>query len=74
LPDGGRDFRKKLRLNDRDDITRQGHYLLVANNTTPERARRLSTLAIASIEGAVILCRSPQPLKDVFTELAPLFV
>lgn len=50
--------------------------LLIANNIPGERARRLSTVTIASIEGAVILCRvhhSPQPLDDVLCELAPLF-
>ncbi|MGH3519025.1 MAG: TetR/AcrR family transcriptional regulator [Haloechinothrix sp.] len=50
--------------------------LLVANGVPADRARRLATLAVAAIEGAVILCRaerSADPLDQVVTEIAPLF-
>lgn len=49
--------------------------LLVANGTPELRARRLSTLAIAAIEGAIILCRAHRdagPLDDVLAEITPL--
>jgi AcrR family transcriptional regulator len=49
--------------------------LLIAHHHPPERARRLATLAISAVEGAIILCRAHRhtaPLDDVLTELAPL--
>jgi AcrR family transcriptional regulator len=42
------------------------------SGTRPARARRIATLAIASIEGAVVMCRarrSTKPLLDVGREL-----
>jgi AcrR family transcriptional regulator len=45
------------------------------HGTTPERARSLATLAVASIEGAVVLSRaqhSTEPLERVARELAEL--
>ncbi|MFD9961583.1 TetR/AcrR family transcriptional regulator [Amycolatopsis sp. NPDC058986] len=50
--------------------------LLVGEGVPTDRARRLATLAVAAIEGAVILCRAERssvPLDDVVTEIAPLF-
>lgn len=49
--------------------------LLVADGAPEERARRLATLMVAAVEGAVILCRAPRdagPLDDVLAELVPL--
>ncbi|MFD4592758.1 TetR/AcrR family transcriptional regulator [Streptomyces rubiginosohelvolus] len=49
--------------------------LLVRSDYDEQRARRLSSLVVAAIEGAVILCRaqrSTQPLDDVVDELLPL--
>nr|CTQ92244.1 Transcriptional regulator, TetR family [Kibdelosporangium sp. MJ126-NF4] len=76
--DGGRDLPEAM------DLTREIFALwqgkisaqLVANGVPGDRARRLATLAIAAIEGAVVLCRaqrSTEPLDDVVTEIAPLF-
>lgn len=48
---------------------------MAANGVAADRARSLATLAIASIEGAVILARaqrSPEPLDRVAGELAAL--
>ncbi len=44
--------------------------------TPPHRARRLATLAVAAVEGAVVLCRaarSTQPLDEVGHELRETF-
>ncbi|MET9230098.1 TetR/AcrR family transcriptional regulator [Lentzea sp. NPDC003310] len=41
----------------------------------PDRARRLATLIVSAIEGAIILCRARRdlgPLDDVLAEIAPL--
>lgn len=49
--------------------------LLVARDTSPDRARRLAALVVSSVEGAVVLCRaqrSTQPLDDVVTEVSAL--
>jgi TetR/AcrR family transcriptional regulator, lmrAB and yxaGH operons repressor len=49
--------------------------LLAANGFPHDRAQRLATLIVSSIEGAIILCRARgdlTPLDDVLTELAPL--
>jgi TetR/AcrR family transcriptional regulator, lmrAB and yxaGH operons repressor len=49
--------------------------LLVAHGVPAQRARRLATLVVASIEGAVILCRAHRdagPLDDVLAEVTPL--
>jgi AcrR family transcriptional regulator len=49
--------------------------LLVADGFAPARARRLATLAISAIEGAILLCRARhdlEPLDDVLAELRPL--
>lgn len=49
--------------------------VLSANGFTTDRARRLATLIVSAIEGAVILCRAHRdltPLDDVLTEIAPL--
>lgn len=49
--------------------------LLRRNGLTPKRASARATLAIAAIEGAVILCRaqrSSKPLDDVSAELVAL--
>jgi AcrR family transcriptional regulator len=49
--------------------------LLAAGGSSTERARRLATLVVAAIEGAIILCRARHdlsPLDDVLTELTPL--
>ena len=43
---------------------------------SPARARRLATLAVAAVEGAVVLCRaerSTRPLEDVRRELRTTF-
>ena len=48
---------------------------LRAGEIPDARARRLATLIISAIEGAIILCRtqrSPQPLRDVAEEIALL--
>lgn len=48
---------------------------LTAEGVEPARAGRLATMAIASVEGAVILCRvqrTTRPLDDVIAELATL--
>ena len=48
---------------------------LSANGFATERARRLATLIVSSIEGAIILCRAQRdltPLDDVLAELTPL--
>lgn len=48
---------------------------VIADGVDPERARRFANLAIASIEGAVMLCRVDQstaPLDDIEQELAAL--
>ncbi|MGA5200634.1 TetR/AcrR family transcriptional regulator [Streptomyces variegatus] len=49
--------------------------LLTANGFSDERARRLATLTVAAVEGAVILCRtdrSAAPLDDVVSEIGIL--
>lgn len=49
--------------------------LLTAHGFPPQRARRLATLVVSAIEGAVILCRAHRdagPLDDVLAEVAPL--
>lgn len=49
--------------------------LLSANGFPAERAQRLATLIVSSIEGAIILCRAQSnltPLDDVLAELTPL--
>ncbi len=49
--------------------------LLSANGFPAQRARRLATLIVSSIEGAIILCRAQgdlKPLDDVLAELTPL--
>ncbi|MEP7091856.1 MAG: TetR/AcrR family transcriptional regulator [Nocardioidaceae bacterium] len=46
--------------------------VLLRAGADPERARRLATMLISAIEGAVLLCRaqrSTQPLHDVHAEL-----
>ncbi|MFD4636285.1 TetR/AcrR family transcriptional regulator [Lentzea sp. NPDC058436] len=46
-----------------------------ASGVAPERARRLATLVVSAIEGAIILCRARRdlvPLDDVLVELTPL--
>lgn len=50
--------------------------LLRATGVPAARAGRLATLALAAIEGAIILCRAhrdTKPLDDVMAELGPLF-
>lgn len=50
--------------------------LLVGNGLASDRAQRLATLAVASLEGAVILCRANRdvaPLDQVIAEIAPLY-
>lgn len=45
---------------------------LVMGGIAPDRAQRLATLVIASIEGGIILCRTgrtPQPLQTIAEEL-----
>jgi TetR/AcrR family transcriptional repressor of lmrAB and yxaGH operons len=45
---------------------------LVRADLAPDRAARFATLAIASVEGALLLCRAhdgPQPLRDVGASL-----
>jgi TetR/AcrR family transcriptional repressor of lmrAB and yxaGH operons len=49
--------------------------LLVADGFSDERARRLATLVVASVEGALILSRARRdlsPLDDVLAEITPL--
>lgn len=49
--------------------------VLSANGFAADRARRLATLIVSAVEGAVILCRAHRdltPLDDVLTEIAPL--
>jgi hypothetical protein len=49
--------------------------LLSADGFPVERARRLATLVVAAIEGAVVLARAYRdltPLDDVLTEITPL--
>jgi AcrR family transcriptional regulator len=49
--------------------------LLAAHGFPAERARRLATLVVSAIEGAVILCRAhrdARPLDDVLAEITPL--
>lgn len=49
--------------------------LLSANGFGAERAQRVATLIVSSIEGAIILCRARgdlTPLDDVLAELTPL--
>lgn len=63
----------------RDTFTRwqrQLRELLVTSGIPAERAQRMCTLAVASIEGAIILCRAHRdvtPLDDVLAELTPVF-
>jgi AcrR family transcriptional regulator len=50
--------------------------LLAATGFAPDRAQRLAALALAAVEGAVILCRAERstiPLDQVVEELVPLF-
>jgi TetR/AcrR family transcriptional regulator, lmrAB and yxaGH operons repressor len=49
--------------------------LLAAHGFPEERARRLATLMVCAIEGAVILCRTHRdtgPLDDLLAEITPL--
>jgi TetR/AcrR family transcriptional regulator, lmrAB and yxaGH operons repressor len=49
--------------------------LLLANGFPAERAQRVGTMIVSSIEGAIILCRARRdlaPLDDVLIELATL--
>jgi AcrR family transcriptional regulator len=49
--------------------------LLAAHGFPAERARRLATLVVSAMEGAVILCRAHRdsgPLDDVLAEITPL--
>lgn len=49
--------------------------LLTGQGVPPDRARRLGTLVISAVEGAIVLCRAYRdggPLDDVAVELAPL--
>lgn len=49
--------------------------LLAAHGFPAHRARRLATLVVSAIEGAVILCRAhrdAEPLDDILAEVAPL--
>jgi TetR/AcrR family transcriptional regulator, lmrAB and yxaGH operons repressor len=49
--------------------------LLAANGFAEDRGRRLATLIVSSIEGAIILCRAHHdldPLDDVLAEIGPL--
>jgi AcrR family transcriptional regulator len=48
---------------------------IIADGVDAQRARRLATMAVAAIEGAIILCRaerSTAPLNDVIAELGSL--
>ena len=48
---------------------------LSANGFAEQRAQRLATLVVSSIEGAIILCRAQRdlgPLDDVLAEMTPL--
>src|SRR5215470_11946622 len=62
----------------REVFTRWHHALrnlLTAHGLPTERARRLATLVVSAIEGAIILCRAHRdagPLDDVLAEVAPL--
>lgn len=50
--------------------------LLIAAGLPSERSKRLAKVAVAAIEGAVVLCRaerSTEPLDVVVEELTPLF-
>lgn len=50
--------------------------LLTGNGLPADRAQRLATLAVAALEGAIILCRANRdaaPLDQVITEIAPLY-
>lgn len=49
--------------------------MLVASGVPDDRARRLATLTVAAVEGAIILCRAQrrtEPMDDVIAELGPL--
>jgi TetR/AcrR family transcriptional repressor of lmrAB and yxaGH operons len=49
--------------------------LLAAEGFSAERAQRLATLVVASVEGAIILARARRdlsPLDDVLAEITPL--
>ena len=49
--------------------------VLSAHGFAAQRARRLATLVVSAIEGAIILCRAHRdlgPLDDVLVEIAPL--
>ena len=61
------------------EIFRRWHQALVeaiiADGVEAQRARRLATMAVAAIEGAIILCRvqrSTAPLDDVIAEFGSL--
>jgi TetR/AcrR family transcriptional repressor of lmrAB and yxaGH operons len=61
------------------EIFRRWHQALVeaiiADGVDAQRAHRLATMAVAAIEGAIILCRvqrSTAPLDDVLAEFSPL--
>jgi TetR/AcrR family transcriptional regulator, lmrAB and yxaGH operons repressor len=61
------------------DIFQRWHQALadaiIADGVDTQRARRLATMAVAAIEGAIILCRvqrSTAPLNDVIAELGSL--
>ncbi|MBE1464889.1 TetR family transcriptional regulator C-terminal domain-containing protein [Kibdelosporangium phytohabitans] len=75
--DGGRDLPGAMDLT-REIFTAWQDRIrtrLTANGMAEGRARRLATLAIAAIEGAVVLCRvqrSTEPLDDVVAEISPL--
>lgn len=48
---------------------------IISDGVDAQRAHRLATMAVAAIEGAIILCRlqrSTTPLDDVITELGSL--
>jgi TetR/AcrR family transcriptional repressor of lmrAB and yxaGH operons len=48
---------------------------LSANGFAEQRAQRLATLVVSSVEGAIILCRAQRglgPLDDVLAEMTPL--
>ncbi|MPY77353.1 MAG: TetR family transcriptional regulator [Actinophytocola sp.] len=50
--------------------------LLIEAGLPTERSKRLAKVAVAAVEGAVVLCRaerSTEPLDVVIEELAPLF-
>jgi AcrR family transcriptional regulator len=61
------------------DIFQRWHQALaeaiIADGVDTRRARRLATMAVAAIEGAIVLCRvqrSTAPLNDVIAELESL--